>query len=278
MKTFAPAAVERVQSGARGASVQLRDGQVLSAPLVVGADGRRSVVREAAGIETYGWDYAQAGVVATVQLERDHEGMAHEYFLPGGPLAILPLTGGRASLVWTEQKARATALTRSSIEAFEAHLARRFGDFLGQPKVIGERMSFPLSLQMAQAMIGSRTALIGDAAHAIHPVAGQGLNLGLKDAAALAEVIVDARRLGEDWGSELVLERYARWRRFDAAALAAATDLFTRLFSNDDLVARFVRGAGLSLVNRIEPARRLFVREAAGVLGDTPRLLRGEQL
>ena len=276
--TFAPAFVEAVAHDAKEARVTLRDGEVLTAPLVVGAEGRRSVVRQAAGIDTYGWDYKQSGVVATVALERDHEGVAHEYFLPGGPLAILPLTDQRASLVWTEEKSRARALIDASPEAFEAHLARRFGAFLGRPKVIGERMGFPLSLQMAERMTGPRTALIGDAAHAIHPIAGQGLNLGLKDAAALAEVIVEARRLGEDWGSELVLDRYARWRRFDAAALAAATDVFTRLFSNDDPLARLVRGAGLALVNRLAPARRLFVREAAGLLGDTPKLLRGETL
>jgi 2-octaprenyl-6-methoxyphenol hydroxylase len=275
---FAPAAVTAMSATDRGAQVTLKDGTVLEAPLVVGADGRRSVVRSASGIGTYGWDYAQAGVVATVALERDHEGIAHEYFLPGGPLAILPLTGQRASLVWSEDKRRAKALVDSSVEAFEAHLARRFGSFLGRATLIGERAGFPLSLQMAERMIGPRAALIGDAAHAIHPIAGQGLNMGLKDAAALAEVIVDARRLGEDWGSELVLERYARWRRFDAAALAAATDLFTRLFSNDHPALRLMRGAGLALVNRAGPAKRLFVREAAGMLGETPRLLRGEAL
>lgn len=278
IKTFAPAFVDGVEHDAKETRVRLRDGKTLTAPLVVGAEGRRSTVRTAAGIDTYGWEYKQSGVVATVELERDHEGVAHEYFLPGGPFAILPLVGRRASLVWTEEKARALALIDASPEAFEAHLARRFGAFLGRPKVIGERMGFPLSLQMAERLVGPRTALIGDAAHAIHPIAGQGLNMGLKDAAALAEVIVDARRLGEDWGSDLVLARYARWRRFDAAALAAATDVFTRVFSNDDPLARLVRGAGLALVNRLEPARRLFVREAAGLLGDTPKLLRGETL
>lgn len=278
IKVFAPAAATAVSTNARGARVALSDGTVLEAPLVVGADGRRSVVRQAAGIKTYGWAYAQSGVVATVALERDHEGVAHEYFLPGGPLAILPLTGQRASLVWSEDTRRAGALVNSSVEAFEAHLARRFGSFLGRATLVGRRMSFPLSLQMAKAMIGPRSALIGDAAHAVHPVAGQGLNMGLKDVAALAEVVVEARRLGEDYGSDLVLERYARWRRFDAAALAAATDLFTRLFSNDHPALRLMRGAGLALVNRAAPAKRLFVREAAGMLGDTPRLLRGEAL
>ena len=244
---IAPASLSAIENYPRAVSVRLADGRTLTAPLVVGAEGRKSAVREAAGIKTYGWTYAQTGVVATVALAEPHGGVAHEFFLPGGPLAILPLTEQRASLVWTEKAAFADALVKGSPEAFEAHLARRFGDHLGCPRLVGPRFSFPLALQMSEQMIGARTALIGDAAHAIHPIAGQGLNLGLKDVAALAEVIVDARRLGEDWGSELVLERYALWRRFDAAALATATDLFTRLFSNDIPVLRAVRGAGLAL-------------------------------
>ena len=275
---IAPALVQAVQTGARTATVILKDGRTLEAPLVVGAEGRRSAVREALGIRTFGWTYRQIGVVATVALAEPHQGVAHEYFLPNGPLAILPLTDQRASLVWTERSDLAKALVEGSPQAFEAHLARRFGDHLGAPRLVGDRFRFPLALQMAEAITAERTALIGDAAHAIHPIAGQGLNLGLKDVAALAEVIVDARRLGEDWGSALVLDRYARWRRFDAAALAAATDLFTRLFSNDLPVLRAVRGAGLALVDRIAPARKVFVREAAGAMGDRPRLLRGEGL
>lgn len=275
---FSPAVVASVEVGGPSAVLRLADGRVLTAALVVGADGKSSLVRRCAGIATYGWDYPQSGVVVTVALERDHDGIAHEYFQPGGPFAILPLTGRRASLVWSEDRKRAAALVAASDEAFEAHLARRFGDFLGRPKVLGPRMAFPLGLQMAETMVAPRIALVGDAAHAIHPIAGQGLNMGLKDVAALAEVIVDARRLGEDWGSTLVLERYARWRRLDAAGLAVATDLFTRLFSNDHPALRLARGAGLALVNRLAPAKRVFVREAAGMLGDTPRLLRGEAL
>lgn len=278
VESFAPVTVQGVETDSAASRVTLNDGRVLQAPLVVGAEGRRSVVREATGIRTYGWDYPQAGVVATVALEHDHEGVAHEYFQPSGPFAILPLTGQRASLVWSEDRRRATALVESSVEAFEAHLARRFGSFLGRPRLIGHRMSFPLSLQMAERLTGPRTALVGDAGHAMHPIAGQGLNMGLKDVAALAEVIADARRLGEDWGSELVLERYARWRRFDVAALAVATDVFTRLFSNDHPALRLIRGAGMAMVNRAPMAKRLFVREAAGMLGDTPKLLRGETL
>ena len=278
VKTFAPAQVTAVEIEGPVGRVVLADGKMLEAPLVVGSDGRKSIVRQAAGIRTYGWTYAQSGVVATVELERDHEGVAHEYFLPGGPFAILPLTGKRASLVWSENSRRATALVDCSEEAFHAHLERRFGSFLGRPRLVGRRMMFPLSLQMAERMVSPRVALVGDAAHAVHPIAGQGLNLGLKDVAALAEVLVDARRLGEDYGSELVLERYARWRRFDAAGLAVATDVFTRLFSNDHPALRLVRGAGIAAINRAQPLKRLFVREAAGMLGDTPRLLRGEAL
>lgn len=278
VKSFAPARVTAVERDGPLGRVTLADGKVLQAPLIVGSDGRKSLVREAAGIRTYGWDYAQSGVVATVALERDHDGVAHEYFLPGGPFAILPLTDNRASLVWSENSRRAKALLECSPEAFHAHLNRRFGSYLGAPRLIGHRMAFPLSLQMAEATIAPRIALVGDAAHAVHPIAGQGLNMGLKDVAALAEVLVEARRLGEDYGSELVLERYARWRRFDAASLAVATDLFTRLFSNDHPALRLVRGAGLALVNRAGPLKTLFVREAAGLLGDTPRLLRGEAL
>jgi 2-octaprenyl-6-methoxyphenol hydroxylase len=275
---FAPAAVAGVAAGPRLAEVALSDGRTLAAPLAVGAEGRASAVREAAGVGVVGWDYPQSGLAATVALDTPHEGVAHQYFLPGGPLAILPLTGDRASLVWTERRDRAAALAAGPQAAFEAHLARRFGEALGRPRLLGPRFVHPLGLAFAQSMTAPRVALAGDAAHAIHPLAGQGLNMGLKDAAALAEVVADAVRLGEDWGSAAVLDRYARWRRFDSVALAAATDVFTRLFSNGDPVARAVRGAGLSLVNRLPAARRFFMREAGGATGDLPRLMRGEAL
>ena len=248
------------------------------AALVVGAEGRGSVVRKAAGVGVTGWDYPQTGVVATVRLARGHEGVAHEYFLPGGPFAILPLTEDRASLVWTESRAKAAALKAASPQAFHAHLQRRFGEFLGAATLDGPVFTYPLSLQLAERMTAPRAVLLGDAAHGIHPIAGQGLNLGLKGAAALAQVLVEAARLGEDIGSELVLERYARWRSFDTVMLAAATDVFTRLFSNDNPVLRLARGIGMSAVNRIGPARRFFMEDAGGATGDLPRLLRGEAL
>ncbi|HWA62698.1 MAG TPA: FAD-dependent monooxygenase, partial [Caulobacteraceae bacterium] len=201
-----------------------------------------------------------------------------EHFLPSGPFAILPLTDDRASLVWTESTARGEALRKAGDEAFHAHLMRRFGNFLGRVEVQGPRFVYPLSLQLAERFAVDRLALLGDAAHGVHPIAGQGLNLGLKDAAALAEVLGEAMRLGEDIGSLSVLERYARWRRFDTVTNALAFDAFVRLFSNDNGLVRLARDAGMALVNRIAPARRFFMHEAGGAVGDLPRLLRGEAL
>ena len=276
LEVRAPASVAGVEAGPASARVTLEDGSVLEAPLVVGAEGRTSAVRQAAGIDTVGWGYGQSGVVATVSLGRDHGNVAHEYFLPSGPFAILPLTDRRASLVWTETTRRAEALRAASDEAFQSHLMRRFGNFLGDVTVVGQRFVYPLSLQLAEQLTADRTALIGDAAHAVHPVAGQGLNMGLKDAAALAEVLVEAMRLGEDIGAATVLDRYARWRRFDNAALAAGFDGFVRLFSNDLAPVRLARDLGMAAVNRMAPLRRAFMHEAGGATGDLPRLLRGE--
>ena len=278
LEVLAPAGVVEVAFGPAAATVTLSDGRILRAPVVIGAEGRGSVVRQAAGIDLAGWTYGQSGVVATVGLERDHEGVAYEYFLPSGPFAILPLTDRRASLVWTESTRRGEALRGASPGLFEAHLRRRFGDFLGRVETLGPRFVYPLSFQLAERLSGPRVALVGDAAHGIHPVAGQGLNLGLKDAAALAQVLVEAARLGEDIGSAAVLERYARWRRLDNLAVALACDGFVRLFSNDNPLLRLARGAGVGLVNRIGPLRRLMMGEAGGAVGDLPKLLRGEAL
>lgn len=278
LRVLAPARVETVRVGPGGARVTLEGGETLSAPLVVGADGRGSVVRRQARIGTLGWGYGHTAVVATVRLTRDHGGVAYEHFLPTGPFAILPLTGRRASLVWTETAARAAALKTARAEVFETHLRRRFGDFLGEVTPEGRRFTYALSLQLADRMTGPRTALLGDAGHAVHPIAGQGLNMGLKDAAALAQVLAEAARLGEDLGAATVLERYGRWRSVDNLGVALATDVFTRLFSNDNPVLRGARGLGIALVNRIGPARRLFMSEAGGAVGDLPRLLRGEAI
>jgi 2-octaprenyl-6-methoxyphenol hydroxylase len=278
VQVLAPAKVASVRTDARSAVVVLADRRELSAPLVVGAEGRGSAVRQAAQIGVVGWSYRQTGVVATVRLERPHGGVAYEYFLPSGPFAILPLTDDRASLVWTEPTDRAEALRTARPEAFHAHLQRRVGDLVGPAQVEGPVFTYPLSLQIAERFTAPRLALLGDAAHAVHPIAGQGLNLGLKAAAALAETVADAARLGEDIGSEVVLERYARWRRFDTAALSAGMDAFVHLFSNDNPIIRLARGAGMAVVNNIGPARRFFMREAGAASGDLPRLLRGEAI
>jgi 2-octaprenyl-6-methoxyphenol hydroxylase len=278
IEVLAPARVASAIFGPRAASVTLADGRVLRAPVVVGAEGRGSVIRREAGIGALGWDYPQTGVVATVRLAHPHGGVAYEHFLPGGPFAILPLTDDRASLVWTETTARGAALKSARPEVFHAHLQRRFGDHLGEAVVEGPVFTYPLSLQLAERFVGPRVALLGDAAHGVHPIAGQGLNLGLKGCAALAEVLVEASRLGEDIGAETVLERYAAWRRFDTVTLSAGMDAFVRLFSNDFAPLRLARGAGMALVNRIGPARRFFMMEAGGGVGDLPRLLKGETL
>lgn len=275
---LAPVAASGLEVDAGGATVILTDGRRLSAPLVVSAEGRQSVLRKAAGIGDIGWGYGQSGVVATVRMQRPHEGVAHEYFLPNGPFAILPLTDNRASLVWTETTKAAEALRQASPEAFHSHLMRRFGDFLGTVEMAGPTFIYPLSLSLAERLTAPRLALIGDAAHGVHPIAGQGLNLGLKDAAALAEVLAEALRNGEDIGSDVVLERYARWRRFDNVTNALAFDSFVRLFSNDNRLLRLARGIGLAAVNRIAPARRFFMHEAGGGVGDLPILMRGGAL
>ena len=278
IQVLAPVALERIDYEEGFARAVLADGRTLTAPLVVAADGRGSQVRQWAGIGLIGWPYHQSGVVATVEMERPHDGVAYEHFLPSGPFAILPLPGNRASLVWTETTGQAEALMACSPQAFQAYLDRRFGEFLGAATAQGPRFNYPLNLQLAERMTAPRLALLADAAHGVHPIAGQGLNLGLKDIAALAEVLVEARRLGEDIGSPIVLERYSAWRRFDNVTLAAATDGFVRLFSNDNPMLRLARGVGMNVVNAIGPARRFFMEEAGGATGDLPRLLRGEAL
>ena len=278
IEVLAPARVAAVSVEPGRARVALADGRTLTAPLVIGADGRGSLVRREAGIGTMGWGYGHTAMVATVRLERDHGGVAYEHFLPSGPFAILPLTDRRASLVWTESARRAAALKSARDAVFEAHLRRRFGPFLGAVVLDGPRFIYPLSLQLADKVISARIALVGDSGHAIHPIAGQGLNMGLKDAAALAQVLTEAARLGEDLGALGVLESYARWRSVDNLGVAVATDLFTRLFSNDNPLIRAARGAGIAVVNRIGPARRLLMSEAGGAVGDLPRLLRGHAL
>jgi 2-octaprenyl-6-methoxyphenol hydroxylase len=265
---------------AEGNSIDLRfnDGTALSARLLVAADGARSMLRTAAGIAAHGWNYGQSAIVTTVAHERDHQGRAEEHFLPAGPFAILPLKGRRSSIVWTETTAEADRIVALPDDAFHAELEQRFKLHLGEIHAVGARRVHPLGFFVARSFIAERLALIGDAAHVIHPIAGQGLNMGLKDVAALAEVIVDAARLGLDPGAAGVLERYQRWRRFDTVAMGLATDGLNRLFSNRSDVLRLARDVGLGLVDRLPNLKRMFIREAAGLVGEMPKLLRGEAL
>jgi 2-octaprenyl-6-methoxyphenol hydroxylase len=258
--------------------VTLADGGAISAKLLVGADGARSQIREQAGIASLGWDYPQSAIVCTVAHERDHQGRAEEHFLPAGPFAVLPLTGKRSSIVWTEGAREAERIVALPDDQFHDELEQRFGLHLGELKVTAKPRAFPLGLYTARAFIGERLALIGDAAHIIHPIAGQGLNMGLRDVAALAEAVADAARLGLDIGGEDVLERYQRWRRFDTMTMGIATDGLNRLFSNRSDLLRLVRDIGLGLVERMPPLKRMFIREAAGFTGEVPKLLRGEAL
>ncbi|HWM80819.1 MAG TPA: ubiquinone biosynthesis hydroxylase [Pseudolabrys sp.] len=269
--------VSSVRSAA-GIEVRLADETVIVARLLVGADGARSGVRERADIAFHGWNYDQSGIVTTVMHERDHEGRAEEHFLPAGPFAILPLKGRRSSLVWTETTRDAERIVALPDAEFHAELERRFGHKLGEFEAVGPRRAFPLGLFTARSFIAERIALVGDAAHVIHPIAGQGLNMGLRDVAALAEVIADAARIGLDPGAHDVLERYQRWRRFDTLMMGAATDGLNRLFSNHSDVLRLVRDVGLGLVDRMPGLKSLFIREAAGITGDVPKLLRGEAI
>ncbi|MFL5045986.1 MAG: ubiquinone biosynthesis hydroxylase [Xanthobacteraceae bacterium] len=257
---------------------RLADGARFDARLIVAADGARSSLRERAGISMVGWSYGQTAIVTTVAHERDHHGRADEHFLPAGPFAILPLKGNRSSIVWTEDSAEAERIMALSDDLFHAELERRFGLRLGDIRVAGPRRAYPLGLSVARAFVAPRLALVGDAAHVIHPIAGQGLNMGLRDVAALAEVIVDAARLGLDPGASDVLDRYQRWRRFDTMAMGLATDGLNRLFSNRSDVLRLMRDIGLGLVDRLPALKDVFIREAAGLTGDVPKLLRGEAL
>ncbi|MEM0947797.1 MAG: FAD-dependent monooxygenase [Pseudomonadota bacterium] len=261
-----------------GVSVALSDGTTLDARVLVGCDGKRSETAARAGLRRQGWGYGQTALVCALAHEKPHNGTAHQYFLPSGPLAILPLTGNRSSIVWSEKTNIAQMIQKMSDTDYLAALAPRIGGFLGQIELAGARFSYPLELSLTDGLVGPRVALVGDAAHAVHPIAGQGLNAGLKDVAALADVLVDARRRGEDVGADDVLARYQRWRRFDIAALAIATDTFNRLFSNDHPILRIGRDLGLGLVGRLPGLRRQFIREAAGLTGELPRLAQGRPL
>ncbi len=283
LTVLAPVSLERLDRKAAGVEARLADGRWLRAQVAVGAEGRRSGLRAEAGIRCAEWSYPQTGIVCTIAHEEPHRGVAHEHFLPAGPFAVLPMVDDvegrhRSSIVWTERRELAEVMLALDDDAFSAEMQRRFGDSLGRIRLLGQRWSYPLSLLHAERYIDRRLALVGDAAHGIHPIAGQGLNLGLRDVAVLAETLVDARRLGLDLGGGPALARYQRWRRFDNVMLTVVTDGLNRLFSNDIGPLRLARGLGLAAVGRIAPLKRLLMRHAMGLEGDLPRLIRGQPL
>lgn len=255
------------------ATVTLTSGKTVTGALLIGSDGRSSGTAERAGIKRVGWGYGQTAVVCAVEHAQSHNGIAHQFFMPGGPLAILPLTGNRSSIVWSETDSRAAELAAMDDSAFLDALRPAFGSFLGEINLTGARFTYPLGLTLANTFIADRLALIGDAAHGVHPIAGQGLNAGLRDVAALAQVLSEARSRGEDIASPIVLQRYQQWRRFDTMTLAIATDTFNRLFSNDNPLLRAARDIGMGLVNAAPGLRRGVIREAAGLTGDLPKLM-----
>ena len=276
LNLVSPAALTGLRPDGGEIVATLSNGETVAAALAVAADGRDSPMRELMGLKVIAWSYPQWGIVATVEHEKPHNGVAYEHFLPSGPFAILPMTGNRSSLVWTEDDKLAPAMMKLDAEAFDAEIARRFGSHLGATKAAGPRWSYPLKFHLARGFVKPRFALCGDSAHGIHPLAGQGLNLGLKDAAALTDVVLDAARLGLDIGTLDVLQKYERWRRFDSFALSVATDGLNRLFSNDIAPLRLIRDVGMGIVDAIGPARRFFMRHAGGDIGKLPRLMKGE--
>ncbi len=265
--------------GASGVSVTLASGRTLTAGLLVGCDGRGSGTALRAGIRRIGWGYGQTALVTAIRHERDHKGVAQQFFMPSGPLAILPLKGGHhSSIVWSETDETSALIQALPDDAYLAALRPRFGDFLGEISLAGNRFTYPLSLSLAERFVAPRVALVGDAAHGVHPIAGQGLNLGLRDVAALAEVLILAHRRGEEPGNPSALDEYQRWRRFDATALALGMDTVNRLFSNDNPLLRLGRDLGMGVVNALPSLRRGFIRQAAGLTGDLPKLLTGRQI
>ena len=257
-----------------GVTATFSDGRTHRARLLVGCDGRQTGVGKRAGIKRTGWGYGQTALVCAIKHELPHNGVAHQFFMPPGPLAILPLPGNMCSIVWSETAENAAAIHALSDEDYMAVLRPRFGDFLGEIELTGNRFTYPLSLSVANEFIAERVALVGDAAHGMHPIAGQGLNAGLRDVAALAQILTEAQQRGEDFASELVLARYQEWRRFDTATLVAATDLTNKLFSNDNPLLRAARDVGMGLVGAMPGLRRTFMREAAGLNGELPKLMR----
>ena len=275
---LAPLEIGAIETWPALAEAALSDGRRMTVRLIAAADGAASPLRRSAGIRTVDWRYPQTAIVTTVRHDRPHAGIAVEHFLPAGPFAILPMTGSRSSIVWTERAELAAGLLALPDAAFAAELAARFGEFLGAVEPVGPRWRYPVALMLAERYVARRLALVGEAAHLIHPIAGQGLNLGIRDVAALAEIVIDARRLGLDIGDDALLRRYQQWRRLDAVLLAGVTDGLNRLFSNSIAPLRLIRDLGLAAVDRLPPLKRFLMRDAMGITGDLPRLVRGEAL
>jgi 2-octaprenyl-6-methoxyphenol hydroxylase len=278
IRHLAPATVVAHETDPGRVTATLATGDTLTARLIIGCDGRRSPTAKRAGIGRTRKDYRQSSLVCAIDHDRPHNGVAHQFFMPDGPLAILPLPGNQSSIVWTQSTARAADIHGMEDADYLTCLRPCFGDFLGRISLAGKRFSYPLDLTLAQSFVAPRLALVGDAAHGLHPLAGQGLNLGLRDVAALAQVLAEASRRGEDIGATDVLERYQRWRRFDTASLAVATDGVNLLFSNDNPLVRFARNVGLAALNATPPLRRQMMRQAAGLSGDLPRLMQGHPI
>jgi 2-octaprenyl-6-methoxyphenol hydroxylase len=271
--------VTNVDRGEHGVLVSLEDGRKLSAPLLVAADGRNSSTREAAGINIARWKYDHQAIVSVLRHEHQHDHIAYEIFYPTGPFALLPMNddsvGHRSAIVWSVQNEDAPGWLSLSDQDFAAEAQAAMGGFLGKIEMLAPRSSFPLGFHHAAQITSNRLALVGDAAHAIHPIAGQGLNLGFRDVAALAEVLVEGARLGLDLGDRQLLDRYQRWRSLDALSVAFATDSLTRIYGIPGATASAIRRFGMGLVGRISPLRNRLMTEARGTSGDLPLLLRG---
>ena len=278
LKLMAPNSILETKRNAGEVHSKLADGTVVKSKLIVGAEGRNSPTRDNAGITTTSWSYKQSAIVTTVSHEFSHDNVAHEHFFPGGPFAILPMSNNRSSIVWTERDELVQGIMALKDDLFLYELKKRFGDFLGDLSLTGSRWSYPLSLQFANQVVDHRIALVGDASHGMHPIAGQGLNMGFRDVGALAEVLTDSNRVGLDLGDLSVLQHYDKWRRFDNHLMLAVTDSLNRLFSNNTFPIRLFRDLGLATVNAVPPLKKFFINHAMGVIGRLPRLMRGKQL
>jgi 2-octaprenyl-6-methoxyphenol hydroxylase len=278
LEWIAPAKVVSLERFDHRVEVLLDTGVSLKAQLLIAADGRNSQMRELLGIPVTKWSYKQNAIVCMIEHELPHEGVAHEHFMPTGPFAILPMQGKRSSVVWSMREELSPEKMALSPDDFASAMQQQFGDSLGKITLSSQRWCYPLGVQFANTYIDKRFAMVGDAAHVIHPIAGQGLNMGLRDVAALTEVLVEAYRLGLDIGGHTTLERFQRWRRFDNMSLIAVTDSLTRLFSNDIRPLKFLRDSGLGIMNNIAPAKKFLMRHAVGMVGDLPKLVAGERL